>query len=65
MRDETEWVETVEMGWNKVVGANKRAIIDAYESFIDSAPKNENKKPYGLGDASERIVAQILKKFKD
>tara|TARA_B110000858_G_scaffold190509_1_gene238559 strand:- start:962 stop:2056 length:1095 start_codon:yes stop_codon:yes gene_type:complete len=65
MRDETEWVETVEMGWNKVVGANKKAIVDAYESFIDSAPKNENKKPYGLGDASERIVAQILKKFKD
>ncbi len=27
MRDETEWVETVEDGWNLLVGADKDSII--------------------------------------
>ena len=65
MRDETEWVETVKLGWNKVVGANKMTIVDAYESFLSSVPKNKNKKPYGSGDSAEKIVNHILKNFKD
>jgi UDP-GlcNAc3NAcA epimerase len=65
MRDETEWVETIEMGWNRVVGASKSAIVNAYEFFLSSPPKNENKKPYGSGDAAEKIVNYILKNFKD
>jgi len=65
MRDETEWVETVKLGWNIVAGADKKGIIDAYESFLNSIPKTENKKPYGSGDAAKKIVDHILKKFKD
>jgi len=29
LRDETEWVETLENGWNRVVGANLDAILEA------------------------------------
>ena len=28
LRDETEWVETVEAGWNTLVGADPRAIVE-------------------------------------
>ena len=33
MRDETEWVETVEDGWNLRVGSDKNAIIEACGDF--------------------------------
>lgn len=33
MRDETEWVETVENGWNLLVGSDKNAIIQACREF--------------------------------
>jgi len=29
LRDETEWVETVRYGWNRLVGADKEKILDA------------------------------------
>jgi len=65
MREETEWVETVNMGWNKVVGASESKIIDAYNFFSNFPPKANNKKPYGLGNSAEKIVSHILKNFKD
>jgi UDP-GlcNAc3NAcA epimerase len=37
LRDETEWVETVEAGWNVLVGANSAAIVDAIGRFAPSA----------------------------
>jgi UDP-GlcNAc3NAcA epimerase len=65
MREETEWVETVNMGCNKVVGASESKIIDAYNFFSNSPLKANNKKPYGLGNSAEKIVSHILKKFKE
>lgn len=58
MRDETEWVETVEVGWNVIVGTDKYAIIDAINNFN---PKGEQKLIFGDGRASEKIV-ELLKK---
>ena len=58
MRDETEWVETVEVGWNVIVGTDKYAIIDAINNFN---PKGEQKLIFGDGKASEKIV-ELLKK---
>lgn len=57
LREETEWVETVEVGWNKLVGANPQAIQDTYTNWF---PKTESIPLYGNGDASLKI-AQILK----
>jgi UDP-GlcNAc3NAcA epimerase len=56
LRDETEWVETVEAGWNVVVGANTERIVKAIESFL---PPVNHPMLYGDGQAAKRIV-QIL-----
>jgi len=58
-RDETEWTETVALGWNQVVGANKNKIFDAFcQAKIPLPPCEEE--PYGAGHAAERII-EILK----
>ena len=62
MREETEWIETVTMGWNKVVGANQNQILEAYKSFLSFPPKNANEKPYGDGKAANKVVNHILNK---
>ena len=56
LRDETEWVETVEAGWNVVVGANMARIVQLVETFSSPA---SHPTLYGDGHATERIV-QIL-----
>lgn len=53
IREETEWVKTVEARWNRLVGADREAIIRAYREFRlpDSHPPL-----FGDGRAAERIV---------
>jgi UDP-GlcNAc3NAcA epimerase len=58
MRDETEWVETVETGWNKIVGANKEKILTAVNSLSYG---KSGTSPYGDGHASRKIL-EILRK---
>jgi UDP-N-acetylglucosamine 2-epimerase (non-hydrolysing)/UDP-GlcNAc3NAcA epimerase len=29
LRDETEWIETVNLGWNRLVGSNVEKILEA------------------------------------
>mgnify|MGYP002247426159 CR=1 FL=1 len=38
MRDETEWVELVDNGFNRLVGSNQAMIEDTYALLVD-APK--------------------------
>jgi len=52
LRDETEWVETVDAGWNVVVGANCEKIVDAANSI---KPPFQRPDIYGDGRAAERI----------
>jgi UDP-GlcNAc3NAcA epimerase len=56
LRDETEWVETVEAGWNVVVGADKARIIEAVRSY---SPPSVRPALYGTGDAAARCVAAL------
>lgn len=54
LRDETEWVETVESGWNILAGANKECIIDGVRHGHrrrDVAPESV----YGNGNAANQI----------
>ncbi|CAM2779137.1 UDP-N-acetylglucosamine 2-epimerase (non-hydrolyzing) [Hathewaya histolytica] len=56
MRDETEWVETVQNGWNIIVGTDKDKILDAIMHFI---PTKEQKEIFGDGNAAEKILSII------
>jgi UDP-N-acetylglucosamine 2-epimerase len=56
LREETEWVETVEAGWNVLVGADRRAILRAVH---DLAPPKDHPELYGDGHASA-IIAELL-----
>jgi len=59
LREETEWVETVDHGWNILVGSNKERIIDAVLHF---KPKCGRKNLFGDGNASKKIV-KILDEY--
>ena len=61
MRDETEWVETVDLGWNTLTGANEKNILGAFKSYLDAIPEKVSHAPYGNGEASQKIIMQILK----
>jgi UDP-N-acetylglucosamine 2-epimerase len=57
LRPETEWVETVEAGWNIVVGTDKNKIIDAVHQ---TTWPMQTKKLFGDGDAAGKIVRSLL-----
>jgi UDP-GlcNAc3NAcA epimerase len=57
MRDETEWKETVENGWNIIVGTDKNKIIDGISNFV---PNNVQDSIFGDGKAASKI-SQIIK----
>jgi len=61
MRDQTEWVELVSGGFNKLSGANARQILDAVKSF-DSVQISDSELLYGSGDASQKIVEHLIAK---
>jgi UDP-N-acetylglucosamine 2-epimerase len=56
LRGETEWVETVEAGWNQLVDADPGRILAAWRSFRPPAVRPPI---YGDGRAGERIVEII------
>jgi len=57
LREETEWVETVEAGWNVLVGCDPEKI---YQAALEARPGVESAWPYGDGGAGERIVRALL-----
>ena len=58
LRDETEWIELVEKGWNRLLTPRdpaelKQAVFEAVGT------KGANFSPYGTGDASMRILETL------
>jgi len=63
LRDETEWVELVEIGVNKLVGANKEKIIKTCNQFTNNKSLITNNyllNLYGGGEASKKILEELL-----
>jgi UDP-N-acetylglucosamine 2-epimerase (non-hydrolysing)/UDP-GlcNAc3NAcA epimerase len=52
LRNTTEWVETVELGWNMLVDLDREAALAALERPL---PGGERPELYGGGHAAERI----------
>jgi UDP-GlcNAc3NAcA epimerase len=59
LRDETEWVETVETGWNLVVGASQENILTAVQRFQQTSSR-PRLNLYGSGDTARQIISVLL-----
>ncbi len=57
LRDQTEWVETVQSGWNTLTGAEPAKIRRALENL---RVPTERPDFYGDGDAGSRILSTFL-----
>jgi UDP-GlcNAc3NAcA epimerase len=55
MRDTTEWVETVDVGWNVLVDLDAGAALAA----LQRTPPAERPELYGDGHAGARVVAAL------
>ncbi len=60
LRDETEWTETVDVGWNRLVGADPEVIVGAWWSF---APSVERPPIFGDGTAAQKIADLVDRHF--
>ncbi|HQJ84312.1 MAG TPA: UDP-N-acetylglucosamine 2-epimerase, partial [Prolixibacteraceae bacterium] len=60
LRDETEWTELTELGYNFIVGADQQKIVERAHEMA-GLRRSFAETPYGDGTAALRI-AEILKK---
>jgi UDP-GlcNAc3NAcA epimerase len=58
IRDESEWVETVNAGFNVIVGADPHKIADAIRNFD---PEIKDDGLYGDGNSAEMIAKEIFR----
>ncbi len=74
VREETEWVETVALGWNRVTGSHPERIGEAFQQVVEwsglgapfSMPEGEmvtDPNPYGTGHAADDIIAFLADCF--
>jgi UDP-N-acetylglucosamine 2-epimerase (non-hydrolysing)/UDP-GlcNAc3NAcA epimerase len=57
LRDSTEWVETVHLGWNALVDLDAEAARKA----LDRPHPSEHPQLYGDGEAGKRVVEALLR----
>ena len=58
LRDQTEWGELVDMGWNRLVDVLNVDIVDVARQSIGSRG-SDHSSPYGRGDTAMQIVNHI------
>jgi UDP-N-acetylglucosamine 2-epimerase len=59
VRTETEWVETVHSGWNRLTPPDTAAIIRAVNEGLSHRPE-QHPDFYGDGQAARRMVAALM-----
>jgi UDP-N-acetylglucosamine 2-epimerase len=59
LRDETEWVETIQSGWNILVGTGKKKIVEEVRQGEGRKRPPKKRGIFGDGKASEKIVRMI------
>ncbi len=57
VRTETEWVETVQVGWNFLTGPDAEKIVQAIQAALPA----DHPELYGTGEAAQQIALQIGK----
>lgn len=62
LRNETEWTELVENGFNQLAGSEKNTIITKVNSML-SKELDFSKELYGKGRAGKEILAELKRKF--
>jgi UDP-GlcNAc3NAcA epimerase len=62
LREETEWVETVESGWNVLVGTEEKRILSTVRTLDEGKGRRRSKALFGNGKASEKIVQTLIKR---
>ena len=66
LRDETEWVETVAAGANRLVGGTAAQATEALEALLAGRWQPDySSRPYGSGRAAEAIVARLVATSRD
>lgn len=57
LRDETEWVETVDSGWNRLIGSRPQNLVEQARAALrlDCGPLTV----YGSGNAASEIAATV------
>jgi UDP-N-acetylglucosamine 2-epimerase len=60
LREETEWVETTESGWNRLVGAERKAIVTAAQA---SWPTGKPPSVFGDGHAADRLAGLLVEQL--
>lgn len=59
LRDESEWVELIDLGWNRLLPPHSAEAVAAGIEGALEAPAGRPATPYGEGDAANRIAAAL------
>lgn len=62
VREETEWTELVELGWNRVVSPTSAVAVEgAIRQALGQPGVGREASPYGDGDASTKVAAAVAR----
>ena len=61
LRPNTEWMETIENGWNILVDDNREKIIEAVSNFCPQGTPDLSL--FGNGESSSKIIDTVVSKF--